>query len=1352
MKFRDVFFAEQNKSLIFAPQEPTKAVSPQKGGTAFFYFSTRMAWKIFSSNGAIERCEIRELTYTGTFMGERCIVFTFNSPHPVSFEIGDYLTYRGERFELNYIPSKEKVASSGSYGEAFKYADIKFNSLGDELTRCNFLDYVKSDNLIHYSGLSNFSFYASNFRALAERILVNLDRIYSGPAKWTIDANPAVGNEEMSIDINNMNCFEALSLVNEKWDLFFTITGRTIKIGYPLDALPTEFTYKGEGLYSIKQDTKQDTQLITRLRAFGSTKNMPYRYYNGKGNVPESMYCPNLMLPGFTTSGGDIFIESPNKSIYGIREATVYFDGSGDNEEIYPTLANMTADRLLASGTVVSLPFGDNRLLDEVLSVADMPSDNGVLPAPDSGTTYTRQEFKIILKDLGFDINNYLSTQAVATISMTGGMCISREFEIVECQKDTSLGYTRYILTCLQEADTDINIAFPNNTYTVKAGDKFVLLNIQMPEVYIKAAEQKLYEAATEYLSKQDTPKFSFEPRIWRGYFPNRQPLADSFIEGKLMPVKDTDLDIQDSIPIQVLTIKEGDSLIPQFEVTLSEDMIYSRIQKIQNKIDKVEQDVITGLENITKFTKRRWRDLIETQQALKEEILSGFTEGISPLTIQAMQGFFGHEQLQYVFVNSKTSPQSVISVVPQYNNSTGVLTAPVAILKHMTIGADNNPLPLSSSHDAAEHRYWDITPALNTNSLPTDILVRLYIKCDKNGTTGQYVVSDHVIALEEEPGYYNFLMGYLTTDYDGDRSWVSLYGFTEILPGQITTDIIQDPSARLVIDLVNATITALNGAKIIGSLQIQAGSTGYENLTDIPNIPNLIDTALNDLMFELQGIFRQGIINETGINNIKMYLTIIANEKARLFAEYTVLYNNPQLDYPEKGNLYSAYEILMEVCYWTLYYAINNAISDSVITQQEMNYIESCYDDYRYYFAEYEKRYEEARAAIEGYIITNSVSYSTFNLFSNQISGTVTQVSTKLDGLVTQINSAGWITTAYGNTLWASIELENGNKIISYINQNATTTTINAAKIDLLGQVTFQMLHPSAQAIINGKLDGFVQGGINTNDLLVALNGQTIISGGLIQTSLINTQAIFASYAYLGGFTISNNWLTCNANLQNSGGGGFIDMQGTSTRILFGWNLIPDTAGSLNSLTAHIQNGFIPQHDDQDLGVSTALRLRTSGRAIDVGGNNWITVHQGIAIDAVGGIIGKGCYSFIKETAVVNDSITYAKLRHYDTFVFLPSSQSGMDEYLPTREQIFSEFAYFADGMNVSIRGFIRITIFCMAGSPSTLRIRPGIGGTGTPLLDNNGASISQWSLGAGDVLELGFWNGAWYTLNHQY
>jgi hypothetical protein len=97
--------------------------------------------------------------------------------------------------------------------------------------------------------------------------------------------------------------------------------------------------------------------------------------------------------------------------------------------------------------------------------------------------------------------------------------------------------------------------------------------------------------------------------------------------------------------------------------------------------------------------------------------------------------------------------------------------------------------------------------------------------------------VTEQKILLEQEAGYYHFWIGVLNTPIDNVRSWQPMYGYTEIAGQQITTGLIKDSLSRLVIDLINAKITAANGAEIIGKMTFSAGSSGYNNLNDKPDL-----------------------------------------------------------------------------------------------------------------------------------------------------------------------------------------------------------------------------------------------------------------------------------------------------------------------------------------------------------------------------------------------------------------------------------------------------------------------------------------------------------------------------------
>ena len=556
-----------------------------------------MAWKVYDKTGNTVRCTLKSLEYNGTWMGACFVTSTLKSAVPILFEIGDYVMYRGEKFEINYDPTALKKAARKTSGEAFVYDNIKFNWPGDELTRCDFLDYVKSDNQIHFTSLPKFSFFASSIQDLADRVQVNLDRIYTGVQKWTVVVHPEyVSTTNVNIDVNNIKVWGALELFNSKFGANFIIRGRTITIGTAGIAADNIFRYgRGNGLYEIQRTADADQQIITRLRAYGSTRNMPNRYYNKVSNsslanyLPNNMAVENLMLPDFPKTTLDPYIDSKNIAVLGIREGSVYFDGTGDLEEICPSMEGMTAEQLKDAGIYVSLDAGDNGNLDEVAD-AEQLTDDGTMDSLKEGEDVP--PFTITLKDVGFNINDYLTSET-ATISMKNGMCGGRDFEITKCEKKGN----KYVLTCNRVYDESLKLYFPYKDYNIKSGDKFVLLYIDMPDVYIQAASQRLLATAKKYLAKNDYVRYSYEPKV-DDIFMARQhdeaiargevSIHDTLKEGDLMLFTDTDLGIDGSIIIDTLIIKEGEGIIPQYTITLKDEKTVGTLEKIQNQIDSI--------------------------------------------------------------------------------------------------------------------------------------------------------------------------------------------------------------------------------------------------------------------------------------------------------------------------------------------------------------------------------------------------------------------------------------------------------------------------------------------------------------------------------------------------------------------------------------------------------------------------------------------------------------------------------------------------------------------------------------------------------------------------------------------
>lgn len=413
------------------------------------------------------RCTVNKWKFNDAMMGEQYLTFTITSEKPIDWAVGDYCVFRGETFTLNYIPSVTQKAGTKERQDAYTYENVKFDSFLEELTRCQMLDitattgeYVAAQGT-NYTGSSKFTLFCGETSAngmtltavcvLAAKMQANLDRMYpTNGWKIFVDTTSTyvtgsgsvvlvTHTEDKVMSFDNWSVAQALAEVHNTFDLDYCVRGRNIYIGYNLKNLTSDnedetfaFGYgKGyntredmnHGLFQIKRVANSQQQIVTRLRVLGSTKNMPYRYYNKKYGLSQSLFPTNLQLPDtFATPAtkaahneqrdqslahvkgdtNDAYIDKGNDAAAckeGIREASVRFDGSNsDLPEIYPTIEEATYGELRGalvqdqSGRTGSGSFqnyGDYERIDKLLAVGyydndvlvdDANKDNGILP------------------------------------------------------------------------------------------------------------------------------------------------------------------------------------------------------------------------------------------------------------------------------------------------------------------------------------------------------------------------------------------------------------------------------------------------------------------------------------------------------------------------------------------------------------------------------------------------------------------------------------------------------------------------------------------------------------------------------------------------------------------------------------------------------------------------------------------------------------------------------------------------------------------------------------------------------------------------------------------------------------
>ena len=366
------------------------------------------------------RAVINKWTFQDKAMGEQFITFDYMSEEPVAWAIGDYCLFRGEVYSLNYIPSVTQKANRGKVLDSYKYEGVKMNSRQDELTRCQMRDIVltseqhSADEGTNYTGSVVFPLFCGEtvveiagetivrppVAVLADRMLANLNAMYhdnEGNGLWNIYINYETSHsDDKTISFNNQYVSQALAEVKNTFDINYCVKGRNIYIGYDMADITgdtQEDTYNfgygpgyptpeadGKGLFEIKKVSDSSQQIVTRLRVMGSSKNLPYRYYNKHYDLPQALFPTTLQLPdtflpegdpddapGTNTKWGhnngrssslnavlgdsnDAYIDKNNNAageLEGVREATLRFDGSDSEvEEIYPSIEGLTYDEL----------------------------------------------------------------------------------------------------------------------------------------------------------------------------------------------------------------------------------------------------------------------------------------------------------------------------------------------------------------------------------------------------------------------------------------------------------------------------------------------------------------------------------------------------------------------------------------------------------------------------------------------------------------------------------------------------------------------------------------------------------------------------------------------------------------------------------------------------------------------------------------------------------------------------------------------------------------------------------------------------------------------------------------------
>ena len=586
-----------------------------------------------------------------------------------------------------------------------------------------------------------------------EHLQLIVDNLNMRDSGWKV--GECIEAEEKTINYNHIFCSEALPTKTE-YEIDPAIkTIHLRKVEYNKgEPLPLEYGKDKGFVPGLGRSNKDGNRPVTILYVQGGEQNIDFSKYGSK----ELLLPKNQRLEyegrAYVSDAEGLYIKRADTTLTDVQEDSL------DCSHISPKRVGSVSNVVVSDKEKNFYDFIDSSIPD----------------------------------DLNFE--DYVIEGNNMTVIFQSGMLAgsNKEFEVKYVHKE------RKFLITPQEIDGQI---MPNDIYKPNLGDKYAVFGIQLPDAYIcnnstkEGASWDMFREAAKYLYENEDPKFTFKGELDSIYSKKRWLSIGGKIKlGGYILFKDPQF-IPEGIKIRITSIKEYIHRPYSPIIELSNTTTGVTVSSELNKIESNEVKTDNQYKNSIQFTKRRFRDAKETISMLNDALLH-FSGSISPISVQTMSLLVGDESLQFRFVNNKTNPTQVEYLVT-YDSKKKVLSAPGGILQHMTIGIDT----LSSGHKASEYKFWDIEK-YTSPTLTETVGYYLYVKANKNGTTGSYVLSKNAIKLEGVEGYYHFLVGILNSEFEEDRSFVELFGFTEILPGRITTDRIVSSDGLNFMDFVN--------------------------------------------------------------------------------------------------------------------------------------------------------------------------------------------------------------------------------------------------------------------------------------------------------------------------------------------------------------------------------------------------------------------------------------------------------------------------------------------------------------------------------------------------------------------
>lgn len=676
-------------------------------------------------------------------MGDNNLTLKFSLPAHIDIPMGAWCEYKGERYMLS-TPDNFTKQHSEHYDytlvlEAWQayMRNVKFKFFTVERNP------GEPDKMV---GSPKLKFSLTATPEDFVQLLIDCLNFADPLTGWTkgecIESDPA------TIDFNHDWCFDILQKVAEAFNTEWEVENKTIHIrrverrdgdGNRI-SFPLSYGYGNGVLGGITRKQFDDSKVINRVWIQGGDRNINFGMY---GN--DTLLLPKDTV--FEYEGKQYRTDETGTYVEAADRTGALSEDSLDISKVYPKRI----------GTVTQVI-----MVDDAKGFYDI-TDTSI---PDT-----------------LDFSKMVIPGETMTIVFQTGQLAGMEFDVKYIHSERKFKIVPI---------TNNGLTYPQGTIIPEVGDKYGVFHMSLPQEYIDSAQIEARDEAVKYLYENSQPKYTYQWQLSGIYAKEQWGVIGGYLSpGYFVEFSDPQF-LPEPVDIRITSVKEYVNKPRSPIIEISNNVTGKSLSSVLNEIPTQEQGTDRKDNEVKEYAKRRWKDTQELIDSIFD-ISGEFEENLlSALVFEGMVFRAGASALQFRFLADDWDT----SIEPNmyFNTADKRFYCPASKIKHETIEIDE------------QKPYWTAQEYRTDALVDTGTPYYLYLKCSKylaivdGRLTGEadFFISEEKIKLEDEDGFYTLWVAFINSENEeGDRSFTTMYGLTELLPGQLTVDTLRSSDGK---------------------------------------------------------------------------------------------------------------------------------------------------------------------------------------------------------------------------------------------------------------------------------------------------------------------------------------------------------------------------------------------------------------------------------------------------------------------------------------------------------------------------------------------------------------------------